>query len=315
MPFFSKKHLLGIEDLSAEEIKFILQTAEAMKEISFRDIKKVPTLRGKTIVTFFYEPSTRTRVSFEIAAKRLSADTVNISASTSSLVKGETLLDTVKNLQAMQPDIFIIRHSQAGAPHFIAKHIDASVINAGDGMHEHPTQALLDAFSIKEKKGKIEGLEIAIIGDIAHSRVARSDILLFTKLGANVRISGPPTLIPPYIESLGAKYCFYIEDAIDGADVVIALRVQRERLKQVLFPDLREYALQFGLNKKRLIFAKKNAILLHPGPVNWGVELDPEIMELPFTIILDQVTNGVAVRMALLYLLGTQRGLNDEMAH
>jgi len=314
MPIFSKRHLLGIEELSKEEIQFILQTAEALKEISFRDIKKVPTLRGKTIITFFYEPSTRTRVSFEIAAKRLSADTVSISASTSSLVKGESLLDTVKNLQAMQPDILIVRHSQAGAPHFIAKHIDAAVINAGDGMHEHPTQALLDAMSIKEKKGKIEGLNIVIIGDITHSRVARSDILLFTKLGANVRVSGPPTLIPPYVETLGAKYCFYIEDALEKADVIIALRVQRERLKQVLFPDIREYALQFGLNKKRLLFAKEDAILLHPGPVNWGVELDPEVMELPLTIILDQVTNGVAVRMALLYLLGTKRSSN-EMAH
>jgi len=299
----NKRHLLGIKELSASEIEFILNTAEAMKEISFRDIKKVPTLRGKTIITFFYEPSTRTRTSFEIAAKRLSADTVNISASTSSLVKGESLLDTAKNLQAMQPDVLIIRHPHAGAPHFLAKHINAAVINAGDGMHEHPTQALLDAMSIKEKKKRIEGLEIAIIGDIAHSRVARSDILLFTKLGARVRVAGPLTLMPPYIENLGAEACLCIEDALDGADVVIALRVQRERLRQVLFPDLREYAIRFGLNKKRLSLTKKDAIVMHPGPVNWGVELDPEVMDLPHTIILDQVTNGVAVRMAVLVLV------------
>ena len=300
---FNKSHLLGIEELSAAEINFILKTAEAMKEISFREIKKVPTLRGKTIITFFYEPSTRTRTSFEIAAKRLSADTINISARTSSLVKGESLLDTVKNLQAMQPDVLIIRHPHAGAPHFLARHIEAAVINAGDGMHEHPTQALLDAFSIIEKKGSIKGLEIAIIGDIAHSRVARSDILLFTKLGASVRIAGPLTLIPPYAEVLGVKVCGCIEEALEGVDVVIALRVQRERLKQVLFPDLREYAIRFGLNRKRLSLTKKDAILMHPGPVNWGVELDPEIMNMDRTIILDQVTNGVAIRMAVLALV------------
>ncbi|MCD6319953.1 MAG: aspartate carbamoyltransferase catalytic subunit [Candidatus Desulfofervidaceae bacterium] len=300
---FNKHHLLGIRELLPSEIEFILNTADAMKEISFRDIKKVPTLRGKTVITFFYEPSTRTRTSFEIAAKRLSADTINISASTSSLVKGESLLDTARNLQAMQPDILIIRHPHAGAPHFLAKHINTAVINAGDGMHEHPTQALLDAMSIKEKKGTIEGLEIAIIGDITHSRVARSDILLFTKLRAKVRVAGPPTLIPPYIENLGAKVCPCIEDALEGADVVIALRVQRERLKQVLFPDLREYAIRFGLNKKRLALTKKDAVLMHPGPVNWGVELDPEVMDLERTIILNQVTNGVAVRMAILVLV------------
>ena len=307
MKIFSKHHLLGIEELSQKEIEFILHTAEAMKEISFRDIKKVPTLRGKTVVTFFYEPSTRTRTSFEIAAKRLSADTVNISASTSSLVKGESLLDTAKNLQAMQPDVLVIRHPHAGAPHFLAKQIDAAVINAGDGMHEHPTQALLDAMSIIEKKGEIKGLNIAIIGDIAHSRVARSDIFLFTKLGAKVRVSGPLTLIPPYIEVTGASYCFPIESALENADVVIALRVQQERLKQKFFPDIREYAIRFGLNKKRLSLTKKDAILMHPGPVNWGVELDPEIIDMPQTIILDQVTNGVAIRMAILYLLAGEK--------
>jgi aspartate carbamoyltransferase catalytic subunit len=274
-----------------------------MKEISFRNIKKVPTLRGKTAITFFYEPSTRTRTSFEIAAKRLSADTINISASTTSLIKGESLLDTAKNLEAMQPDILVIRHPAAGAPHFLAKHIKAAVINAGDGMHEHPTQALLDAMSIIEKKGKIKGLDITIIGDIIHSRVARSDIFLFTKLGARVRISGPPTLIPPYVNTLGANYCLKIEEALEGADVVIALRVQQERLKQVFFPDLREYAIRFGLNKKRLSLTKKEAIFMHPGPVNWGVELDPEIMDMPQTIILDQVTSGVAIRMAVLVLV------------
>jgi aspartate carbamoyltransferase catalytic subunit len=303
MKEFHKRHLLGIAELSCKEIESILHTAKAMKEISFRNIKKVPTLRGKTAITFFYEPSTRTRTSFEIAAKRLSADTINISASTTSLIKGESLLDTAKNLEAMQPDILVIRHPAAGAPHFLAKHIKAAVINAGDGMHEHPTQALLDAMSIIEKKGKIKGLDITIIGDIIHSRVARSDIFLFTKLGARVRISGPPTLIPPYVNTLGANYCLKIEEALEGADVVIALRVQQERLKQVFFPDLREYAIRFGLNKKRLSLTKKEAIFMHPGPVNWGVELDPEIMDMPQTIILDQVTSGVAIRMAVLVLV------------
>ncbi|MCD6255872.1 MAG: aspartate carbamoyltransferase catalytic subunit [Deltaproteobacteria bacterium] len=298
-----RKHLLGIEDLTREEIEFIIYTAENLKEISSRDIKKVPTLRGKTIISFFYEPSTRTRTSFEIAAKRLSADTISISASSSSIVKGESLIDTARNIEAMMPDVLIIRYPYAGAPHFLARHLDTSIINAGDGMHEHPTQALLDVMTVKEKKGRIEGLEIVIIGDIAHSRVARSDILAFTKLGARVRVSGPPSLIPPYIEALGADYYQDIEDALIGADVVIALRVQRERQKQVFFPDTREYFIRFGLNKRRLGLTKEDALFMHPGPVNWGVELDPEIMELPRTIILDQVSNGVAIRMAVLYLL------------
>ncbi len=303
LDYFGKKHLLGIKDLTRDEIEFIVYTAETLKEISSRDIKKVPTLRGKTIVNFFYEPSTRTKTSFEIAAKRLSADTIGISANLSSIAKGESLIDTARNIEAMQPDILIIRYPYAGAPHFLAKHLDTAVVNAGDGMHEHPTQALLDVMTVKERKDEIEGLEVIIVGDIAHSRVARSDILAFTKLGAKVRVSGPPSLIPPYIEALGADYYPNLEDALTEADVVIALRVQSERQKQVFFPDVREYFIRFGLNRRRLSLTKEDALLMHPGPVNWGVELDPEIMELPRTIILDQVKNGVAIRMAILYLL------------
>jgi len=298
-----RKDLLGIEPLSVEEINLILDTAKAFKEVSTRDIKKVPTLRGKTIVNLFFEPSTRTRTSFEIAGKRLSADTLNISASTSSVVKGETLIDTAKNLEAMYPDIIIIRHSRAGAPHLLAKICRSSVINAGDGAHEHPTQALLDAFTIKEYKEQIKGLRIAIIGDILHSRVARSNIHLLTKLGAEVRIAGPATYIPVEIEKLGVKVYQNIDAALEECDVVMMLRIQRERQDKSFLPSLREYFNLFGLTAERLKIAKEDVIIMHPGPLNRGVEISSEVADGPYSVILEQVTNGVAVRMAVLYLL------------
>ncbi len=300
---FRHKDLLGIGQLSREEIELILETSSSFKEVSERDIKKVPTLRGKTIINFFYEPSTRTRTSFEIAAKRLSADTLNLSASTSSLVKGETLIDTAKNLQAMSPDLIVIRHSSSGAPHLIARYVRAGVINAGDGMNEHPTQALLDLYTIWEKKGRIEGLEVAIIGDIEHSRVARSNILALTKMGAKVTVSGPPTMVPRHIEDLGVKIVHDPKKAIREKDVVIVLRIQLERQGRPLLPSLREYSRVFGLGLEDLALAKSDVILMHPGPINLGVELSPELATSPYSVILDQVTNGVAVRMAILYLL------------
>jgi aspartate carbamoyltransferase catalytic subunit len=309
---FIRHHLLGMKGLTREEIETILTTAESLKEISFRDIKKVPTLRGKTVVNFFHEPSTRTRTSFEIAAKRLSADTVSLSASTSSLVKGETLVDTARNLEAMSPEIIVIRHSMAGAPHLLSRMVKPSIINAGDGMHEHPTQALLDLLTMKEKKGHIEGLQVAIIGDIAHSRVARSNIIGLQTMGAQVMVAGPPTMIPPFIETMGVGVTFRLEEAVAWADVIMMLRVQVERQKQMLFPSLREYSRFFGLNRKIMEKAKKDVIVMHPGPINRGVEIDPEIADGPYSVILDQVTNGVAIRMALLFLLlGGKKG---EMA-
>ena len=308
MSAFGHKDLLSIRQLSVEDIELILEVANSLKELIFRDIKKVPTLRGKSIINFFYEPSTRTRTSFEMAAKILGADTISISASTSSMVKGETLIDTAKNLEAMNPDIIVIRHSSTGAPHLIAKRIKAGVINAGDGINEHPTQALLDLFTIKEKKGEIRGLEVAIIGDIAHSRVARSDILALKKMGANVTVAGPPTMIPMEVESLGVKVCYDPYEAVRGKDVVIGLRIQLERQNKVLFPSLREYANLFGINKQMLEFTKKDAIVMHPGPMNRGVEIMSDVADSGRSVILDQVTNGVAVRMAILYLLiGGQR--------
>jgi aspartate carbamoyltransferase catalytic subunit len=300
---FNRHHLLGMKGLTREEIETILTTAESLKEISFREIKKVPTLRGKTVVNFFYEPSTRTRTSFEIAAKRLSADTVSLSASTSSIVKGETLTDTARNLEAMNPDIIVIRHSMAGAPHLLSRTIKSSIINAGDGMHEHPTQALLDLLTIREKKKTFEGLRVAIIGDIAHSRVARSDIIGLKTMGANVTVAGPPTMIPPAIEAMGAAVTFSLEEAVAEADVIIMLRMQLERQQQMLFPTLREYSRFYGLNPETLRLARKGIIIMHPGPINRGVEINPEVADGPYSVILDQVTNGVAVRMALLYLL------------
>lgn len=304
-----RKDLLGIQDLSAEEIGLILDTADSFKEVSTRDIKKVPTLRGKTVITLFYEPSTRTRTSFEIAAKRLSADTVNISVSTSSVVKGETLMDTALNLQAMEPDILILRHSAAGAPNMLAKLLRASVINAGDGFREHPTQALLDMMTVREKKGGLEGLTLAIVGDIAHSRVARSNIYGFTKMGARVRVVAPPTLLPRGIEDLGVEVFHGLVDGLRGADVVMALRIQKERLQGTFFPSEREYSRFFGLTKEVLEEAAPEAMVMHPGPMNRGVEISPDVADGPSSLILEQVTNGVAVRMAVLYLLaGGSRG-------
>ncbi|MGQ9688496.1 MAG: aspartate carbamoyltransferase catalytic subunit [Desulfobaccales bacterium] len=298
-----RKDLLGMEDLFPEEIQLILDTAASLKEISARPIKKVPTLRGRTVVTLFYEPSTRTRMSFEIAAKRLSADTVNLTVSASSAVKGETLADTAYNLEAMQPDLLIIRHQASGAPHHLAKKLRCGVINAGDGLHEHPTQALLDMLTVREAKGRLEGLKIAIIGDIAHSRVARSNIHGFTKMGAEVVVAGPATMLPPELESLGARVVYSLEEAVTGADVIMMLRLQLERMGQMYLSSLREYAAHFGLAPHHLKLAREDAIVMHPGPLNRGVEISPEVADGPHSVILEQVTNGVAVRMAVLLLL------------
>jgi len=300
---FGHKDLFGMGQLSVSDIKLILDTAESLKEISTRDIKKVPTLRGKSVVNFFYEPSTRTRTSFEMAAKRLSADTVSLSVSTSSMVKGETLIDTARNIQAMNPDLIVLRHSSSGAPQLLAREVKAGIINAGDGINEHPTQALLDLFTIREKKGKIEGLKVAITGDISHSRVARSDIIGLTKMGAYVTVSGPPTMIPPGIEDFGVQVVHDPAEAVKGKDVVMMLRIQLERQSKALFPGLREYAAFFGLNRKVLKQAKKDVIVMHPGPINRGVEITDDVADGPNSVILDQVTNGVAVRMAVMYLL------------
>jgi aspartate carbamoyltransferase catalytic subunit len=289
--------------LSAADIRTILDTAVRMKEISDRPIKKVPTLRGKTVVQFFYEPSTRTKSSFDIAAKRLSADSLSFSRSTSSVVKGETLLDTVQNIEAMQPDVIIIRHASAGAPHFLTRHCKACVINAGDGMHAHPTQALLDLMTVREKKGRLQGLNILIVGDIAHSRVARSNIVGFQKMGARITVCGPPTMMPIGIAQMGAKVAPSLDAVIGGADVVMMLRIQKERQERFLMPDEREYATVFGLNLERLQRASADVLIMHPGPMNRGVEIDPEVADGPYSVILEQVTNGVAVRMALLYLV------------
>ncbi|HBO84144.1 MAG: aspartate carbamoyltransferase [Deltaproteobacteria bacterium GWC2_42_11] len=299
----NRKDILSIEDLTKEEIELVLKTAESFKEVSERDIKKVPTLRGKTIINLFYEPSTRTRTSFEIAAKRMSADAINISASSSSVVKGETLKDTAKNLEAMNPDCIVLRHSFSGAPHILAGLVKCSVINAGDGCHEHPSQALLDMLTVKEKLGRIEGLKIAIIGDILHSRVARSNIYGFTKLGAEVRAAGLPTMMPCRIEQMGCRVFYNMEDAIKDSDVIMMLRIQLERQNAALFPTVREYSKLFGLDSKKLEMAKKDVIILHPGPINRGVEISSDVADGRSSLILDQVTNGVAVRMALFYLL------------
>ncbi len=303
MEGLSHKDLLGMEQLSVQDIDLILNTAESLKEISQRDIKKVPTLRGKSVVNFFHEPSTRTKMSFEIAAKRLSADTMGISSSGSSIVKGETLIDTAKNLQAMSPDLIVIRHSSSGAPHLLAGRIKASVINAGDGTNEHPSQALLDLFTIREKKGKIAGLNVVIIGDIEHSRVARSNIIGLKKMGAHVTISGPPTMMPCQGESLGVEVINNPREAIIDKDVIMVLRIQMERQSRILFPGVREYSSFFGINKRLLDNVKEGAIIMHPGPINRGVELSSDVADGPYSVILEQVANGVAVRMALLYLL------------
>ena len=333
----SKKDILDIESLSSDEIRLILEAAESFKEVLGRDIKKVPTLRGKTVINLFFEASTRTRTSFEIAAKRLSADTINISASASSVQKGETLSDTVRNIEAMNSDVIIIRHPASGAPHFIAKRLKASVINAGDGSHEHPSQALLDLMTIKEKKGKIEGLKVAVIGDIAHSRVARSNIHGLTKMGAKVVLYGPKTLIPKGIDRIrdeggrmkdevkkgsdssliphpsSLSVASSMEEALSDADVIMMLRIQLERQGQSLFPSVREYSRFFGLNGRNISLAKKDAVIMHPGPMNRGVEISSDVADGPRSVILDQVNNGIAVRMALLYLLAG--GHKDGIAH
>lgn len=297
------KDLLGTRELSREEILFILDTADSFRDISRRDIKKVPTLRGKTVITLFYEASTRTRISFELAAKRLSADAVNMTASTSSYVKGETLKDTGKNLQAMQPDVIIIRHNMPGAPHMLASILEASIVNAGDGAHEHPTQALLDLFTMRDKKGTIDGLKIAIIGDIAHSRVARSNIFALSKFDTELTVCGPPTMIPPHMEKLGVTVEYDMQKALIDKDVIMMLRIQKERGGISYIPSIREYSALYCLKEDHLSRAKKDVIIMHPGPMNRGTEISDAVADGPYSVILDQVENGVAVRMAILYLL------------
>ena len=300
----STKHLLGIKDLQMEDIQLILSTATQFKEVLQRPVKKVPTLRDVTIVNLFYENSTRTRISFELAERRLSADVVNFTVSSSSAAKGETLLDTVNNILSMKVDMVVMRHSASGAPHYLAKHIDAAIINAGDGINEHPTQALLDAFSIQEKMGKLAGLKVAIIGDIMHSRVALSNIYLLKKMGAEVMVSGPPTLIPKYLkEAMDVQVEYNIDKALAWCDVANVLRIQLERQNQPLFSSLREYNLAYGITKARLDKLDKEILIMHPGPINRGVEMDSDVADSHQSIILDQVENGVAVRMACLYLL------------
>ena len=306
-----KKDLLSIDDLSADEIYRVLDTAEAMREIGERPIKKVPTLRGKTVVNLFYEPSTRTRTSFEIAEKRLSADTLNIAVQASSVQKGETLADTAMNIEAMSPDMIVIRHSSSGACNLLSRICKSRIINAGDGLHEHPTQALLDAFTIKQHKPSIEGLKVAIVGDLLHSRVLRSNMLLLTKLGAHVFVSGPPTLVPRGIEQLGVTVAT-VDDAVRDADVVMMLRIQQERMQGAFFPSLREYYNLFGMTTERVSRAKPDVIIMHPGPMNRGVEIASEVADGPYSVILEQVANGVAVRMAVLYLLAG--GVKNEAA-
>ncbi len=298
-----RKDLLGTRDLTVEEIGLILDTATSMKEIASRDIKKVPTLRGKTIINLFYEPSTRTRTSFEIAGKWMSADVINISTAGSSVVKGESLKDTGLTLQAMHPDVVVIRHPVSGAPELLASYLKASVINAGDGAHEHPTQALLDLFTIRERRGSLQGLKAAIVGDIVHSRVARSNIFAMQKVGMQVRVCGPTTMLPRYLDRLGVEVFNRIEPAIADVDVIMMLRVQLERQGIGMFPTLREYSKLFGLNLDRLKSAKQDVLIMHPGPINRGVEIAPEVADGPYSLILNQVENGLAIRMALLYLL------------
>jgi aspartate carbamoyltransferase catalytic subunit len=305
-----KKDLLGIADLSSDEINLILDTAEAMREIGQRPIKKVPTLRGKTVVNLFFEPSTRTRTSFEIAEKRLSADTLNIAVATSSVLKGETLADTALNIEAMAPDIIVLRHESSGACHLLARICKSRIINAGDGMHEHPTQALLDAFTIREHKKRIEGLKVAVVGDLLHSRVLRSNVLLLTKLGADVWLSGPPTMVPAGIQRLGVRVSTSVDEAVEDADVIMMLRIQQERMQGAFFPSIREYFTVFGMTVERVKRARPDVIIMHPGPMNRGVEIASDVADGPYSVILEQVANGVAVRMAVLYLLA---GGPDQM--
>jgi len=301
------KHLLGLEDLSREDIELVLEMAKSFKEVSSRDIKKVPALRGKTVVTLFFEASTRTRISFELAAKRLSADTLNIAVNVSSTSKGETLLDTARNIEAMSVDAMVVRHSLSGAPFLLAEGLKCSVVNAGDGCREHPTQALLDMFTLQEKFGRIEGLKVAIVGDILHSRVARSNIWGLTKLGAKVTVCGPATLMPRGIEQMGVDVCYDLKQVLKQSDAVIALRLQKERQQDKFLPSMREYSRLFGINQSKLNEASPHLIVMHPGPTNRGLELSAEVADGKQSVILDQVTNGVAVRMAVLYLvLGTK---------
>jgi aspartate carbamoyltransferase catalytic subunit len=307
-----RKDLLGIADMSAEEIVLVLDTADAMKEVGQRAIKKVPTLRGRTVVNLFFEPSTRTRTSFELAEKRLSADTLNVAIATSSVVKGETLVDTAMNIEAMAPSMIVLRHGSSGACHLLSRICRAAIINAGDGMHEHPTQALLDGYTIRERKGRIAGLKIAIVGDLLHSRVLRSNILLLTKLGAEVWVCGPTTLIPRGLERLGVHVTTSVDVAVKDADVIMMLRIQLERMQGGFFPSLREYFTTFGMTEARVARAKPDVIIMHPGPMNRGVEIASEVADGPFSVILDQVANGVAVRMAVLYLLAG--GTDNEAA-
>jgi aspartate carbamoyltransferase catalytic subunit len=298
-----KRDLLAIADLSAEEIGLILDTADAMREIGERPIKKVPTLRGKTVVNMFFEPSTRTRTSFEIAEKRLSADTLNIAAASSSVLKGETLVDTARNIEAMAPDMIVLRHASSGSAHLLARMCRSRIINAGDGMHEHPTQALLDAYTIRAHKGRLANLKVAIVGDLLHSRVLRSNVLALTRLGAEVWICGPPTLVPVGIEHLGVRVTSSVDAAVEGADVIMMLRIQLERMHGAFFPSLREYFMVFGMTAERVARAKSDVIIMHPGPMNRGVEIASDVADGPYSVILEQVANGVAVRMAVLYLL------------
>jgi len=307
-----KKDLLGIADLSTDEIYRILDTADAMREIGERPIKKVPTLRGKTVVNLFYEPSTRTRTSFEIAEKRLSADTLSVPVASSSVLKGETLADTAMNIEAMAPDILVVRHGASGACHLLARICRSRIINAGDGMHEHPTQALLDAFTIRQHKKRIEGLKVVIVGDLLHSRVLRSNVLLLTALGADVWVCGPRTLVPAGIERLGVRVSTSVDEAVRGADVIMMLRIQQERMQGAFFPSLREYFNVFGMTVERVKLANPDVIIMHPGPMNRGVEIASEVADGPYSVILEQVANGVAVRMAVLYLLAG--GVEDEAA-
>ncbi|MCS7053816.1 MAG: aspartate carbamoyltransferase catalytic subunit [Ignavibacterium sp.] len=301
----SNRHLLGMQNVPKEDIQLILDTANTFKEILERPIKRVPTLQGKTIVNLFYENSTRTRISFELAEKRLSADAINFSVSTSSVSKGESLKDTVKNIEAMKVDMIVIRHSVAGTPYMLTKLCDANIINAGDGIHEHPTQALLDLYTIREKKGSFENLKVCIVGDIAHSRVALSNIFALKTMGAKVSVCGPSTMIPKFIEELGVEVIYNIDEAIQENDVLNVLRIQLERKAREYFPSIREYVKYFGINSQRLEKNKKDILILHPGPINRGVELSSDVADGPYQVILQQVTNGVAIRMAVLYLLGT----------
>jgi aspartate carbamoyltransferase catalytic subunit len=309
-----RKDLLGIAELSPSEIALVLDTAEAMKEIGSRPIKKVPALRGKTVVNLFFEPSTRTRTSFEIAEKRLSADTLNVAIASSSVVKGETLLDTVRNLEAMSPDMIVLRHSSSGACHQLSRICRSAIVNAGDGMHEHPTQALLDAFTIRERKKRLQGLKVAIVGDLLHSRVLRSNILLLTRMGAEVWVCGPPTLMPAGIARFGVRATSDVEEAVRDADVIMLLRIQLERMEGAYFPSLREYFSVFGMTEARLQLAHPDVIIMHPGPMNRGVEIASEVADGPYSVILDQVANGVAVRMAVLHLLATSGSEHEEAA-